>query len=99
MKAVITTANKATLQEDGSEFLDIEFQIFNDADEVIETKRRGYPLDTPGEEIQADVAAFVTTYEADLANAEANKERDALHAKADQTIEALVGAEVAPSNI
>lgn len=95
MKAVITTANKVTLQEDGSEFLDIEFNILNDADEVIETKRRGFALDTPGEDIQAEIAAFVSTYEADLAHAEANKERDAIHAKADATIEALVGAEIA----
>lgn len=98
MKAVITTANKATLQEDGSEFLDIEFQIFNDAEELVDTKRRGFALNTPGEQIQADIAAFVAVYEADLAHAEANQERDAIHAQADATIEALVGAEIAPSS-
>lgn len=97
MKATITTATKTTLQEDGSEFLDVAFEISNEDGEVLDTKRRAFPLDTPAEQIQADVAAFVSVFESDKQHAEANKERDAIHAKADETIEEIVGKEIAPT--
>jgi hypothetical protein len=97
MKAKILSATKTTLQEDGSEFLDIAFEIRNEDGEVLDTKRRAFPLDTPAETIQTEIAAFVSVFESDRANAEKNKERDAIHAKADKTIDEIVGKEVAAS--
>lgn len=92
--ATITKANKTTLQEDGSEFLDIEFDLIEGEGKdatVIDTKRRAFSLDTPAEDIQKEVAAFAVAFQGDRDAAERNKGRDAIHAKADETIEVLLG--------
>lgn len=93
-KATITSIGKATLQEDGSEFLDVCFEISNE-DGVLAVRRLGFPLDTSKEIVEEEVRKALDTFTADATYAEAHKEHDAAHAKADETIEALVGAEIA----
>lgn len=102
MKAIITSANKSILQEDGSEFIDVAFDVVDEEGTVADSKHLAFPLDTSADDIQKDVAKYVSTYEADLTSKEANKERNAMLAQADATIEEIVGKEIstpAPADV
>ena len=91
--ATITKANKTTLQENGSEFLDVEFDLFEGVGtqaKLVTTKRLAFPLETDSKDVQSEVAAYAATFQSDNEAAERNKDRNRLHAKADATIETLL---------
>lgn len=92
--STITTADKATLQEDGSMFLDVAFEIKNAEGEVVDIKRLAFPLDTDSDLIVAEIQKYTANYAAEIENKEANAERDAEYAVADKTIETIVGVEI-----
>lgn len=74
-------------------FLDVEFTI-NQDDEVIDTKRLAFPLDTASEDILDEVQKYTDAYSAEQEAMAVNEERDAVYAQADATIEELIGQEV-----
>lgn len=91
--SIITSVEKQTLQEDGSMFLDVEFTI-NQEDEVIDTKRLAFPLDTSSDEILDEIEKYTAAFSAEQEAMAVNEERDAVYAQADATIEELIGQEV-----
>lgn len=92
--SLITTADKATLQEDGSMFLDVAFEIKNAEGKVVDTKRLAFPLDTDSDALVAEIQKYTANYAAEVENTVKNEERDAIYAEADKTIETIVGLEV-----
>lgn len=102
LNATITNVTKETLQEDGSQFLDVSINIAGsypgtDAEgnagdiEVNEVRKLGFPLDTPEETIVEGVKNFVAGFESDLLGAERNKINEAVQQQADETINNLTG--------
>lgn len=91
--AKVKDASKAILQADNSEYLDVEFDLLDDAGEVLATKKLGFALDASAESIEAELAKYAQTYQNDMELAEKNKEREEAHAKADETIAQLKGQE------
>jgi hypothetical protein len=98
-KATIVSTKKETLQEDGSEFLEVGFEVHDGEGNLIDLKRRGFPLDTELEVIKAEIAKTVAVMEDDARIASENAERNQIHAKADATIEALNGLEITPDDV
>lgn len=96
--SLITNAEKATLQEDGSMFIDVEFVLKKD-DEVIDTKKLAFPLGTLSEEILAEVEKYTANYAAEENLREKNAERDAEYAVADNTIDEIIGQEITGQEI
>lgn len=91
--SVITKAEKATLQEDGSMFLDVEFNVFED-DEIIDTKRLAFAPDTSSDDILEEVRRYTQNYGDEIEAAVVNAVKDAELAQADATIDDIIGQEV-----
>lgn len=91
--SVITKADKQTLQEDGSVFLDVEFDILFD-DEVVDTKRLAFSVDTTAEEIATEIENYTENYKAEVIAKNANAEKEAENAKVDEVIADIIGMEV-----
>ncbi len=91
--SVITKADKQTLQEDGSVFLDVEFDILFD-DEVVDTKRLAFGVDTTAEEIATEIKNYTENYQAEVIAKNANAEKEAQNAKVDEVIADIIGMEV-----
>jgi hypothetical protein len=97
-KAQIQPPIKEILQEDSSEFLSVPFDIYQieeDAEPVlVETKRFGFPLNKPADEIEAEIKKFMVAYNSDFETAQRNIEHEQLHEVADETIKTLTGKEI-----
>lgn len=91
--AHITSVTTETLVEDNSRFLDVIFDILQD-DEVIATRKLGFPLDAPQEEIEQEVKKTAQGYKADLLLAESRKEQEETEAQAQEVIESLTNKEL-----
>lgn len=91
--SVITKAEKATLQEDGSMFLDVEFNILGD-DEVIDTKRLAFSPETSSDDIIDEVRRYTQNYGAEIQSTIENAEQNAVLAQADATIDDIIGQEI-----
>lgn len=96
LSAQIKDIKKDTVQATGVQFLDVEVELLN-GEEVVDVRKYAYPLDTPKEEILADIEKLIVLTEEEAAQAEASKEEVALQAKADETIEGLKGTSVEKS--
>lgn len=76
--ARITEIKKDVVLSDGSQFIDVRFDILLDG-EVIADRHLAFPIDATQEEIKAGVTANYRMYEADhisVAKAEAQKAED-----------------------
>lgn len=93
--STIISATKTFLQEDGTFFLDVAFEI-NKGDERLDEKRLAFPLETSSETILEAVGKYVANYAAEAEAKIANAERDAAEAQADATIAEIVGKEITP---
>lgn len=89
MTTEIIEVTKETLVEDNSNFLSVKFDIFNE-DEVVQTRRLGFPFDADPEHIKEEVQKVADAYEADLLLAEETKDQEELNTKADETINQLI---------
>lgn len=92
--ATIKGVTKVMHQETGKYFLDVRFTLKNGDEVMNEEVSLGFPLDTAPGDIQAELAKYCSTIESDGVVAEQNKAFEEANAKADETIAALVGAEV-----
>ena len=90
----IKEITKFTLQADNQTYLDVAVEIYNEAGEVVETRKLGFPLDAGSEQIEAEVTKFIATYNADSVLAEQSKKVDAAHKTADEAIASLTGKEI-----
>lgn len=93
--STIIGATKTFLQEDGSQFLDVAFEI-NKGNERLDEKRIAFPLDATPETILEEIGKYVANYAAEAEARIANAERDAIDAQADATIAEIVGKEITP---
>jgi hypothetical protein len=91
--ARITSITKETLVEDGSQFLDVAFEIL-DGETVLSVRKLGFPLDTDQTVIAEEVKSTAQGYKADIALAESRQEQDAKEAQADETIDQLINKEL-----
>ena len=91
--AHIKDIKKDTVQATGEQFLDVEVELLN-GKKVVDTRKYAYPLGTSQEVITADIEKLLILTEDEAKQAELQKEEVALHATADETIEALKGSEI-----
>lgn len=91
--SVITKAEKVTLQEDSSLFLDVKFDVLEDGI-VVDTKKLAFAPDTSSEDILDEIRSYTKNYEAEIEFATVNAEKDEVLAEADATIESIIGQEV-----
>lgn len=91
--AKIKDIKKDVLQATGVPFLDVEVEILN-GEEVIDTRKFAYPIDTPQENIVADIEKMLALHEEEMKAKEASKVADELSAKADATIAELKDSEI-----
>lgn len=91
--ATINETNKVMHQETGNYFLDVRFSL-NNGDEVMGERSLGFPLDTPAEEIVAELKKYCATQESDLARAVKTQAFEEANSKADETMAALNGLEI-----
>ena len=89
----ITSIKKDHSIPDGSDYLDVQFDILND-DEVVLSPRHAFPLDTPEDTIKADLTKFLETYVAEQATAQDNSKVEEIQKQADETIQSLEGLEI-----
>jgi hypothetical protein len=87
--AKILNVSKGHLQEDNSDFLDVQFELSDAKEKVV--YKEGFPLDTSEKEIEQAVQSRLELYKQEKERAEANKEAEAIQAKADKTITKLEG--------
>lgn len=92
--AKIIDIKKDVYQHSQEPFLDVEVAILNDEGETVETKKYAYSIDTTEDMIVADVEKMLTLYKEEALTAEDEKAKAELHAKADETIDALKDAEI-----
>lgn len=78
--------------------LAIDFDVINTVEgsepEVVAHYSHGFPLATKSDEVHEYLKNYLANFTANAARAELNKERDAALAQADETIAAVVGAEI-----
>lgn len=93
LKVRILSANKDILQEDNSSFLDVHYEILNDAEEVVADRKRAFDFTVTSDEIKAELAKEAEVLEQEMVLAEENKDRDAADQKASSTIDELLSVE------
>jgi hypothetical protein len=91
--ARITSITKETLVEDGSQFLDVAFEVL-DGETVLSVRKLGFPLDTDKSVIADEVKNTALGYKSDIALADSRKEQEAKEEQADKTIEQLTNQEL-----
>lgn len=91
--SLITNAVKGTLQEDGSTFLDVEFDILLEG-VVIDTKKLGFAADIDTDSLLAELKKYIQNYEAEEDSKALNAEQDAETVQLDAVIEDIIGLEV-----
>src|SRR2546429_4006825 len=94
--ARIISITKETLVEDGSQFLDVSFEILDGADgkTVLSVRKLGFPLDTDQSVIEEEIKNTAQGHKGDLALAKSRQEQDAKEAQADETINQLINKEL-----
>lgn len=88
----IKTVRKIYSQADNGYVFDVTFDIKLE-DEVVETRKLGYPLETTLDEIKEDIQKYLHTYSGEQKSKVENEKRDKVEKEADATIDALTGAE------
>lgn len=93
MKATISKAEQGRFVKTGEQFLDVTVDFTEDG-EVKDTRKFGYPLGTSAEDIKADLAKAVATFEGEKIQKVAQKEVDATDKQAKEVIEEIEGETV-----
>lgn len=97
-KLRIQKIDKLDVQADNSTVLDVTFELVNtENDEVIETLRHNFPLNTTEEQMTAELQKVVDTYNNDQELKVKNAELEAAHKVADETIGQMTGKEIGAS--
>lgn len=94
IQATIAEAKRDRIVKTGEEFLDVTVDFHTEDGEVLETRKLGYPLGTTADEIKADLAKAVATFEQERAQAEVQKEVDAADEQANEVIADLEGVTI-----
>lgn len=88
----VCQAQKIMVQEDNSELISVQFEILKDG-EVVTTLRHGFPLEAEVEDIEKELQSVADTWAVDVELGEKGAALEKANAKADATIERLVGGE------
>lgn len=91
--AKITEVKKAFSLPDNAPYLDVWFDLLLDGEKVTD-RRFAYPLDTPEEQIKAEVKQYCQMFENDHELAAGAKERSDAEAASDEVINHLKGQEL-----
>jgi hypothetical protein len=97
----IIEVKQQTLIADNSEFIDVEVEIFStqtvkgkEKEVVEETRKFGFPLGTPEEEIQTELSRFLITFTGEKESAVIDAARAQEQEAATETITKLTGKEI-----
>lgn len=89
----IVEAVKDTLRLDQSRFLDVKIHVLDAEGEYVETRKFGFDLETPEEEIREALDKAMLAYNHDKELAAASEKVEEAEKVADETASALVGKE------
>lgn len=87
----VSSIEKVYFQADNAEVFEATLDIHSEEGDIVETRKLAFPLSTSEKEMTTEFEKFINNYNAEKQMAEENKERDAMHAEADKTIENLTG--------
>jgi hypothetical protein len=94
LKLKIGEIQKLYVQAQEEYILDVPFDIIErgkGADQIVTSRKLGFPLNTPMEEVKEELTKFLENYKAELELNEKNKAMDEANEQADATIESLTG--------
>lgn len=84
----VTNAKRDHVIVDGTDFIDVEFKIY-DGTKAVETRKQGFAVGTSEKEIQATLKRYLAQYVTEKEQATAQAERVAASAADDKTINSL----------
>lgn len=94
---MLTAKNKSILKEelleDKSEFLSVEVELLDKGKSVV-IRKLGFPVDTPENEIKAEIKKFALTFEKDEELKKADKVKEEKDKKINLKIKNLTGKEI-----
>lgn len=93
----IKDINKLDVQADNNTVLDVTFELY-EGETVLEERRQSFALGTTPDEMQAELQKVLDTYNSDRELHAKNAELDAQHAQADETIAAMTGISLEPTD-
>jgi len=96
----VARAEKNRIIQTGDKFLDVEFKVYAPATgkqkkpQLVETIKRGYPLETTPQEIDEDMRKILETYEKEKTQAVVQAEQEAAEKQADETLDNIKDKEL-----
>ena len=88
---VVKSINKATDVETSERYLDVEFDLVNDEDLLVATRKLAFPLEFKQKAIEADLKKYLETFTLEQEMAVAQAEIDKADKNADNVINNLEG--------
>ena len=95
-KSVITNIEKVRHQETGTDFLDLSFDLVDEAGEVVTSRKLGLDPSSSKEEVEAVLIKYVETFTLEQEQAVTQRELDAVDENVTSLKEELVGKSVGP---
>lgn len=92
----IKDIQKLDVQADNNTVLDVTFELY-EGETVLEERRQSFPLGTTPDEMQAELQKVLDTYNADRELSVKNAQHEAELAQADETIAAMNGISLEPT--
>lgn len=89
----IEAAEPITVQDTGERLLSVQFQVLLN-DELVVTRRHGFPISTTPEQLEVAMKAALDTFIAEQETSARIAVTDAENAQASETIAASVGKEI-----
>lgn len=87
----ITSIEKASSIPDGTRYLDVGFDILDEDEKVVASRKLAFPLDMETKIIKDELKRYLKNYESELKSAEKQAEIDKQDKAADKTISQLEG--------
>jgi len=93
LRAKIKTSRVDTVIATGEKFIDVEVEIYAD-EQIIETKKFGYPIGTPVEQITSEISNTLGNMKIEAENAVASEEAEKVEKIAQDTVNELADLEI-----
>ena len=90
MKVKVLSIKKDILQEDNSNFLDVEFELVQGSKRVMK-RRLAFNFGTTKDEIKKELKKYATNIEDEMNMKKKNEKREVQEKQADEVIEGLQG--------
>lgn len=94
----VDNIDKTYFQSQKGDVLELTATILDDDGAEVEQRRLSFDLSIDQEELESELQKFINNYNQEMKIKQENVERDAVYAKADETIKNLTGLELSADN-